>query len=565
MNKNKNTMKTSNKLLSNLPIKTSLITCLFGLVLAFTSCEEQLKEQPENFYDSEDFFDSTDRLKMAVNGVYEVFSSMETYGQSWMVYDCDTDISFVSGSGTGHVARDLGHYNAYIDHSWLQETWKLYYQGIDRANTILQNADRVKIKDDADRKVYNSLIAETHCLRAMCYFDLVLLFGDVPVKTTASKALDNFKIVRSDRKLVFDLITEDFTAAIPNLDYSSDQGGAYNGRMNKGAAMGLLARVNLFRAGYFLGQNGTMQRYDNYKEYYQKVITITDELIASGKHGLLPSYETVFRNMCELKSNPTENMWEIPFFNAIGEKKNSSTMGSYNGPLVSDKSVYGRANSFVKTHNFFYDTFAATDKRRDVAVAKFQIKADGSFSDFNVKSSTNWAPGKWRRNWQTGGVKDNNNTDVNWLFIRYADVLLMRSEAENEVNGVTVTAVEYLNQIRRRAFGFDYKTPKSTIDYGVSDFADAAAFRSEIVDERARELCFEGLRRQDLIRWNLLETKLKELDNKITAAISGGKLNVFVFTAAQKFTHNKHELYPIPAYERRETNNIVTQNPNYQQ
>ncbi|NCB69977.1 MAG: RagB/SusD family nutrient uptake outer membrane protein [Bacteroidia bacterium] len=558
-------MKTINKIKSVLSVKLMLYIPMFCVVVLFSACEDQLTEQPQNFYSTEDFFKNTDRLRMAVNGVYEVFSNQATYGQYWMVYDTDTDISFVNGSGTGHVARDLGHYNIYVEHSWLQESWQLYYQGIDRANTILENMAKVEIKDTADQKVFNELVAETRSLRAMCYFDLVLLFGDAPLKTNASKAQDNFKLARTDRQLIFDLIEEDFKAAIPHLKYAADQSGAYNGRFNKGAAMGMLARVNLFRAGYFLAQDGTMKRYDNYKEYYQNVIDITDELITSGKHSLLSSYETVFRNMCELKSVPTENIWEVPFFNAIGEKPHTSMMGTYNGPVISDKSIYGRANSFIKTHNFFYDLYQPTDLRRNVAVAKFQIKADNSVTEYSVKTSFNWAPGKWRRNWQTGAVKDNNNTDVNWVLIRYADVLLMRAEAENEINGVTPIAVEYLNKIRRRAFGFNFNTPEPTVDYKVSDFVDAADFRAEIVDERARELCFEGMRRQDLIRWNLLETKIMETDAKIKAAIANGQLNSFIFTAAQKFTTGKHELYPIPAYERRETNNMISQNPNYNQ
>lgn len=553
-----------NKYIKQIVNKLAVAVLLTGALFIGSSCEDQLTEKPNNFYSTEDFFQNTERLKMAVNGVYEVFSSQGTYGQYWMVYDCDTDISFINGSGTGHVARDLGHYNVYTEHSWLQETWQFYYKGIDRANTILENAHKVKLKDEIeDKALFDQLIAEARCLRAMSYFDLVLLFGDVPLKTTASKAQDNFKIARTDRNQIFDLIVSDFEAAIPNLKYTADQTGGYNGRLSKGAAMGLLARVNLFRAGYFLAQDGTTKRYDNYLDYYQRVIDVTDELISSNKHSLLSSYEKLFKNMCELKSDPTENMWEIPFFNAIGEKLHSSNMGTYNGPTISDKSIYGRANSFIKTHNFFYDTYDATDLRKDVAVARFQIKADNTVSDYNTKSSINWAPGKWRRNWQTAPVKDNNNTDVNWVLIRYADVLLMRAEAENEVNGVTAVAVEYLNKIRRRAHGFDYNTPVPTVDKQVSDFADKDAFRNEIVDERARELCFEGMRRMDLIRWNLLGTKIAETNTKVLAAIAANKLNAFIFTAAEKFIPNKHELYPIPAYEIRETNGIITQNPGY--
>lgn len=545
-------------------LKLKMTILVISSALLMTSCEDQLMEKPLNFYNTNQSFENTDKLRMIVNGVYEVFSDLSTYGQNWMVYDCDTDISHISGSSLGHVARDLGHYNIYVTHIWLQDSWQLYYQGIDRANTILENAEKVAIKDEADRKLFNTLLAETRALRAMCYFDLVLLYGDVPLKKTASQSEDNYNVKRTDRNLIFDYIEEDLKAAIEVLEYAQDQTGGYNGRLNKGAAIGLLARVNLFRAGYFLGQNGQMQRYPNYKDYYQNVITLTDELINSNKHRLLDSYEQVFRNMCELKLDPTENIWEIPFFNSSGDRKHSSNMGTYNGPSIPEGSIYGRANSFIKTHNFFYDIYETDDLRKDVAVATFGINTSNQINQINRNQSYNWAPGKWRRNWQTGEIKDNNNTDVNWVLIRYADILLMRAEAENEVNGVTSTAVEYLNQIRRRAHGLPYRNSEVTVDKTIADFASPDAFRAEIVDERARELCFEGLRRQDLIRWNLLETKIKDTNNQIKQAIADGKLRSFTFTAAERFTPNKHELYPIPDYDIRESKGALIQNPNYQ-
>lgn len=556
-------MKTTNNTSKN---KFRYSGCfLICIVFLFNTCADALKEKPKNFYGNEGFFENTEKLKMAVNGIYEVFSLIDTYGQYWMVYDCDTDISFINGTGVGHVARDLGHYNIYVEHPWLRQTWKAYYRGIDRANTVLESKDEVKTTDEKDRQFFDQLIAETYCLRAMCYFDLVLLWGDVPMKTEASKAKHEFTIPRTDRKLVFDQIEKDFNEAIKGLQYASDQEGDLKGRLNKGAALGLLARMNLFKAGYFLGQDAKMQRYTNYKEYYQKVIDITKELINSNKHALLPNYETVFKNMCELKTNPTENIWEIPFFNQAGKRLHSSNMGTYNGPSVSKHSSFGRANSFIKTHHFFYDMYEENDARKDVAVGTFRINGSDKVVNIRRNRSTLWAPGKWRRNWQTGQVKDNNNTDVNCVLIRYADVLLMRAEAENEINGVTADAVEYLNQIRRRAHGMEYKTPNPEVDKKISDFASPDDFRNEIVDERARELCFEGLRRQDLIRWNLLNTKLQETKQKVEDAIDAGKLNKFTFVAADRFTPNKHELYPIPAYEVRETKGIIKQNPGYQQ
>lgn len=541
------------------------IGLLILIIFSFSTCTDALKEKPQNFYGNEGFFENTDKLKMAVNGIYEVFSLIDTYGQYWMVYDCDTDISFVNGTNFGHVARDLGHYNVYVEHSWLLQTWKAYYQGIDRANTVLESIDEVKIRDEEDQKIFDQLVAEVHCLRAMCYFDLVLLFGDVPVKIEASKATHEFNIPRTDRRLVFDQIETDFKEAIRGLKYANDQSGEFEGRLNKGAALGLLARMNLFRAGYFLGQDGQMQRYQNYKEYYQNVIDLTKEIIDSNKHALLPSYEKVFKNMCELVNDPTENIWEIPFFNQVGGRLHSSNMGTYNGPAISKHSSFGRANSFIKTHHFFYDLYEENDLRKDVAVARFRVKDNDEIVELKRNRSVDWAPGKWRRNWQTGQVKDNNNTDVNWLLIRYADILLMRAEAENEIHGVTIDAVEYLNQIRRRAHGIDYRTANTEVDKQVSDFVSAEDFRNEIIDERARELCFEGLRRQDLIRWNILNKKLQETKQKVENAIAEGELNNFTFVAADKFTTGKHELYPVPAYEIRESKGTITQNPGYQQ
>lgn len=113
-------------------IKVSAFALFTGVIS--TSCLDQLEEETYGKYSADTYFDTTGKMEMAVNGIYETFSSITTYGQYWQVYgDCDTDIAHVKGAGTGHVARDLGHYNAYAEHSWLQSSWELYYQGIDRA------------------------------------------------------------------------------------------------------------------------------------------------------------------------------------------------------------------------------------------------------------------------------------------------------------------------------------------------------------------------------------------------------------------------------------------------
>lgn len=531
---------------------------IFSLLPA---CEDYLDEKVYNFY-SEDYYSSTTRLDMGLQGVYEVFSDLKTYGQYWMVYDADTDITHINGSGIGHVARDLGHYNVYTEHPWLQDSWGLYYKGIDRANFLLAKQGDVVVNDTPEDKArFARLVAEARCLRALAYFDLVRLFGDVPFKTKYSEATDNFNIPRTDRDEIYDFICKEFEEAIPSLPWH-DENGTYTGRISKGAAHGLLARIYLFRGGYSLHQDGTMKRASNYTDYYRKAIENADKVITSGKHGLNDSYERVFRNMCEYKLEPVENMYEIQFYNPTGDNAHSSTMGTYNGPPINEKSSYGRANSFIKTHCFFYDTYQTGDLRREVAVANFQIDASDVIKPYNRKQGMNWSPGKWRRNWHAGDPKNVNNTDVNVVLLRYSDVLLMKAEAENEINGVSA-ALEYINQVKRRAYGKPYLTPDATVDYTTADFADKDALFEEIVAERARELCFEGHRRLDLIRWNRLKKALDDTKTIIDAAIAATLLNNFTFTAANRFTPNKHELYPIPEYEMRETGYIWKQNPGY--
>lgn len=549
---------------------------LSAMGISTVSCNDTLTEEAYGKTIVDDYFKDTENLKLAVNGVYESFSNTMTYGQYWMVYDCDTDVSHIQGAGIGHVSRDLGHYNAYAEHSWLQETWATYYTGIDRANLILDNKDKVVLdKSPIDEVKFKQLVGETKCLRALSYFDLVQLFGDVPLKLTATASNDELRIPRTDKSIIYDQIIKDFEEAIPDLQWSAN---VSNERISKGAAMGLLARAYLFRGGYSLYGQGTdkgvMKRPDNYLEYYTKAQKLLAELMDSKKHGLIDGdatmdgYQKVFRNMCELKYDSFENICEISFLKTPNQSAGAGVMGTYNGPSISDKSKYGRANSFIKTHEFFGDLFESGDLRKATAIADFSINEkneiklikQGPDSKGKMGATYNWAPGKWRRNWHTGAVKDNNATDVNCVILRYADILLMRAEVENELNGApNDIAIECVNQVRRRAFGKPYLTPVAGFDITGSMLNTKEKFFSYLMDERARELCFEGMRKMDLIRWNKLEQAITKTSENFIRVFSKS----YSFDAGAKFTTGKHELYPIPARDIRESRGLLIQNPGY--
>lgn len=536
---------------------------VFCAAFLFSACEDFLAETSYDFYDEQDFYNDVSQLELAVNGAYEVLSQKMTYGHFMLVSDCDTDLSHIKGSGTGQTARDLGHYNIYTSHTWIEEAWGYYYAGIDRVNRILANKDRVELPSQEAEATYKRLIAEAKLLRGICYFDLVRMWGDVPLKLTASDKTENFAMTRTDREEVYQQIVEDMADAAKDLPWH-DASSSYEGRPTKGAAMGLLARAYLFRAGYSLRQNGKMERPDNYLEYYGKVKEICAELINSHHHSLNASYEKVFRNVCENIMEPNEVMYEIQFYNPSGENDHSSKIGSYNSPEIDRNSSYGLGNSFIKTTHFAYDWYEEGDIRRETAIATFKIDANDKVIPIPRSKSYTWAPGKWRRNWIPGPPKDLENMDINFILLRYSDILLMYAEAVNEVEGrLDPLAIECLNQVRRRAYGVKPETADPSIDFTSDDFPTQQSVRDYLFVERARELCFEGFRRFDLIRWNKLADVLKDFATKFNAAVADGTLSKYVWTAGNYFQKGKHELYPIPSYEIRETKGSLVQNPEY--
>lgn len=545
--------------------KYLLCVCSSFLLGGFflTSCDDLLKEKVYDFYDESDFYKNNDELELAVNGAYEVLSDKMTYGHFMLVTDCDTDLSHIKGSGIAHNARDIGHYNVYAEHTWIEMAWGLYYTGIDRVNRILDNRKKVILSGEAEKKVFNRLIAEAKVLRGLCYFDLIRMWGDVPLKLKASSLGDDFMIARTEREKVYEQIVIDMEEAIPYLPWH-DEMGTYSGRMSKGAALGLLARIYLFRAGYSLKQDGTMQRPANYKMYYAKVKDLCKQIIQSNKHQLNASYERVFKNVCEYVMEPKEVMYEVQFFNPTGETDHTGKIGSYNSPEIDRNSSYGLGNSFIKTSGIFYRYYDKKDLRLPTAIATFKIDKNDKIIEIPYNTSYNWSPGKWRRNWVAGTPKDLENTDVNFILLRYADVLLMYVEAVNEVDGVLdELALESLNQIKRRAYGYSVTMSNTEVDLQKSDFPTIDSVREYLYKERARELCFEGFRRFDLIRWNRLESAIATFRKEFNQELVDGKLKPYVWTAGERFETGKHELYPIPAYELRETAGVVKQNPHY--
>jgi hypothetical protein len=167
--------------------------------------------------------------------------------------------------------------------------------------------------------------------------------------------------------------------------------------------------------------------------------------------------------------------------------------------------------------------------------------------------------GKWRREYEEVIPKNSNYTPQNFPMLRYSDVLLMLAEAENAVNGPTKVAYDAINEVRKRAYGLMLPTPPNpTVNSALTPGLLQDKFLDAIKAERSRELCFEALRRPDLIRWGNFVQDMKTF---LAYAIANGGNNLTITTASRMVTE-RNLLLPIPSYDL-SLNKLLTPNPGY--
>lgn len=539
-----------------------IILLTFSVSFLLSSCEETLTENPNSFYKKENYFVSSSNAEMAILGIYDVLAKIEHYGQFEMAMPCSDDTYYIRGTSTDNTRRDIAHYTLTSANQWIENIWKYKYQGIDRANFAIDGIESMYEYKNGDQKLV-SLVAEAKFLRALLAFDLIKYWGDVPFKTSYSNSYNDAYQPRVDREVIYDQIVEDLNFAKENLAWADE--GSSPERATQGAARGLLMRVLLQRAGYSLKSDGSFTCPSNEKrqEYFNAVVEEWNEFQKNGYHGFYhDGYLELFKGFSWGVLNSRESLFEIAFYSADGSKEDSGNWGTYNGPLVdaplisaSETMNYmGRANAFFRVVPEWKDFFEENDVRRDVMICTYKFQWDNDNRSHVKKENKNkkdWYPGKWRREWMPLGYKDPNNTDVNFCFLRYADVVLMAAEAFNEL-GQTSLAWDLLNRVRRRAGATEItagnysslmKSPKVYDLPYISDADEAGKFRTALYWERGFELAFEGQRKYDLIRWGFLKEALTLFNNNTDSNVKDK------YPAGINFIKGKHELFPIPLDE----------------
>ena len=595
----------------------NLYYCLLLMMSAgFFSCEKiSLDTVPSDFISSPYYYNDEKQLNQALVGVYSVLGSYASAsGESLFTTFNQTD-EMVSWSSSTGVPINFDYTSSHAGPAGIYTT---LYNGIERANALLDNIDKPQMNDSAR----NIVKGEAKFLRAYYYFVLVSNFGDVILRTKPTASISDLNYARTPANEVYNFVIKEMEEAeslvLPISSFN------HSGRITKSAVQAILARVCLYKAGI---PNNDVSKYADALKWAEKVIN-------SGIHSLNPDYSQFFINTIQNKYDTRESIWEIEFYStgASDVYNKYGAWGAANGLRQTDVTL-GYSNASQQIQATLWYKFDNKDFRRDWAIGAYQYKnAAGTLDIGTLRSYLTVSQiyerrvGKWRREYELTAQKIQNYTSTNCVVVRYSDVLLMAAEAENQINGPTAKAIDYVNQVRRRAYGngkalksftvtnggsgyssaptvtisgggaantggldpvsatatiaggnitsinlvnkgtFYNTVPTVTISGGggigasvVAQLAPASdsdllpaqvtdknAFLQTIQDERARELCFEGWRRNDLIRWGIFVSTMQAQQIEILLNAPSQWKNVAV---AGKNISAKHIYIPIPLRE----------------
>ena len=500
--------------------------------LTVSSCESFLETDPYDFVAPETFYSNEKECTMALAGVYWTMASENVYGNrySCMISNID-DLSYYQRNAGALSSQVFGNdHNPSNTDIW--NCWKSLYSGINNANILIEKVDDASMDDDVKKRIKG----EAKFLRAYYHFLLVQGWYEVPLRKEVFQDVNDSPLEATSHQEAIDWIIQEMEECVDMVD--DTQYTLSPSHVKKNTVMGILARVYLWRAGYPI--NGGTEDYKKAAEWAGKVV-------ATNQHRLNPDLYAMWKCMATDKYDTeyNESMWEVEFIgNREGDGQGIYTdgrIGNVIGNLQKCTANPGKGYSyaFYAPTLILWDLYSDTDKRRDVYIAPYQINNKDVEVAWKDNQIVQRSCGKFRREWETSSMKHKNYTPENYPVLRYSDVLLMQAEAENEANnGPTDKAYKAINTVRERA-GLE---ALKNMDY--------ATFQQEVRDERARELCFESLRKYDLVRWGIY---VDAIHNKLGAATATKRWapgNNFLGAAAYaNNTTEKHQFLPIPSRE----------------
>ena len=485
----------------------TIITGLFTIIVLITSCDKFVEVSPEYSIDSENYFNSETDYYAALVGAYDL---LQPSYANVILGEIASNNTLCGGESPTDVigwqqVDDMIHTPT---NSNIKDIWDWMFAGVQRANYFMEFKDKI----DFDGK--DQMIGEVRFLRAYYNFELVKWFGPIPLKVDERFQLgDETTVPRSPVSDVYAQIEDDLIFAASVLAVDPPE----MGRATKGAAQALLGKAYLYR------------------EKFAEAADVFEQIILDGHYSLASNYNDMFEEEGE---NGPESVFEVQYselegagFGCLQCSEGNVAVGfsgvrGYEGPLFTP------GFSFNVPVQEAVDAFQPGDLRKGVTILDIAAWSDTMNA---VYTTGNEHTGYFNRKYLPRKRSDNAQNDLNltnpnnYRAIRYADVLLMAAEAYNRGGISDSKAQEYLNEVRRRAFG----------DTNHDVTLTGAALTDVIYDERRLELMGEGHHFFDLVRTG------RAADN-----IDG-------------FVPGKNELFPIPIEEINFSNGNWAQNPNY--
>ncbi|MDE5419018.1 RagB/SusD family nutrient uptake outer membrane protein [Labilibaculum sp. DW002] len=502
---------------------------ILGLAIAFasTSCNEDsfLDIEPKGKLSSDTYLETEEEVKTVVVGIYNSMQHNFSSGSWASVYfiknlpadDC------LAGSSEGDQTeyQNIDDFAIQTTNAKIESIWTNFYKAISSANTVIN-----LVEPDTDAK--KELIAEAKALRAYTYFEMVTLFGGVPLMTINPADPSEYHLPRATAAEVYTQIEKDFSEAIPDLPLKSEYSAADKYRFSKGTAQAYYGKALL------------------YQKKYGEAATQLGNVISSLEFDLEPIFADVWTKETEFGQ---ESLFEISYtsqesydwgnFPWGGGNENNieaqlqgprSNLFNLSGSSLDVANGWGFNMPTSKIGQAYID--AGDTERGDATVmsAADFIATGGVIEDPNAHDYEGYMRMKYvtkASETSESGVAELNYT-INWRLMRYADVLLMAAEAYHFSTQDGLALIE-LNKVRDRA--------------NLADITASDDIFQAIVTERQLELAFEGSRYWDLVRWDLASQEMSGIG----------------------FQANKHELFPIPQNEIIANNSIdeTDQNPGY--
>ena len=489
---------------------TSRISLIILLCMAFGCSEDFLDRKPKGQLTFDTFFDTEDHAIWATNAIYSHFKSWEMCSFPYIgITDIISDDAD-KGSTENDAAYvlELDEFTFDATNTTFQQAWQGSYHTIFRANLAIDNIPGIEM----NVALRDRLVGESRFLRAYTYMRLVQWFGDIPLITRPLNDDEYYNQPRVPKEDIYNFIENDLLEAINALPEKSQYASADLGRATKGAARGMLAKLYMI------------------KHDFARAAEQTEAIINSGEYSLLTRYSD---NFLPVGENGSESVFEI---GAVAAQ--AAVAGPGATPYNMIQGVRGIPNlgwGFNRPSDDLVASYEPGDPRRQATVIYVgEVLPDGSTivqdnpeilnERYNQKA---WVPAH-------AGLQDNG--PGNLRILRYADILLLAAEAQNEINNPG-KALEYLNMVRARARG--------TNNFILPDVTTTvqSELRERIYAERRVELAMEQHRWFDLARWGRIDEEMAPLK--------------------PNFTPGKNTLLPVPQTEIDLSGGLMMQNPGY--